>query len=220
MIGWDYGSIGDGATNDYVLSGQTAADEYIAVTLAWDRIVNHTGGNFYLSGDQFFPYEDENDILNNLDLRIESADGQTIAVESRSFEMNVEHIFFKFSGGGNYKIVVDHNGGLGTSQNYALAWWYGSANTSPPGDYNKNGSVGPEDYDVWKSNFGTSFADADGNGNGVVDAADYALWRDNLGAGSGSRAAVPEPSAAVLLLIVVGLPIAGWRRKVTLPPCF
>jgi len=77
-----------------------------------------------------------------------------------------------------------------------------------PGDYNKNGSVGPEDYDVWKSNFGTSLAAADGNGNGVVDAADYTVWRNNLGTvlGSGSLASVPEPaSAAYVAVALVGL---------------
>lgn len=53
--------------------------------------------------------------------------------------------------------------------------------SSPPGDYNKNGTVGPEDYDTWRAAFGSSNAAADGNGNGVVDAADFALWRKNLG---------------------------------------
>ncbi len=69
-----------------------------------------------------------------------------------------------------------------------------------PGDYDGNGSVGPEDYDVWKANFGTSDAAADGNGNGTVDAADYTVWRDNFAAGSGSLVGivVPEPTAFVI----------------------
>jgi probable HAF family extracellular repeat protein len=84
------------------------------------------------------------------------------------------------------------------------------------GDYSGNGTVGPEDYDVWKTNFSstTSLA-ADGNGNHIIDAADYTVWRnhlgDSLGAGSGAALpsaaplspAVPEP--ATFVLAAVGL---------------
>lgn len=47
-----------------------------------------------------------------------------------------------------------------------------------PGDYDGNGSVGFEDYDLWRTTFGsvTELA-ADGNGDDVVDAADYVFWR-------------------------------------------
>jgi hypothetical protein len=83
-----------------------------------------------------------------------------------------------------------------------------------PGDYNLDGQVGPDDYMVWKSTFGsTSQLASDGNGDNVVDAADYTVWRDHLTTGSGAAAAVPEPRAIVLLGIagaVVGL---SRRRK-------
>jgi uncharacterized protein YjbI with pentapeptide repeats len=47
------------------------------------------------------------------------------------------------------------------------------------GDYDASGTVGPEDYNLWRANFGsTTLLAADGNGNGVVDAADYVLWRN------------------------------------------
>lgn len=85
------------------------------------------------------------------------------------------------------------------------------------GDYDGNGSVGEEDYNVWKANFGTTYAAADGNGNGVVDAADYTVWRDNLAAGSGSLAigaAVPEP-AAWLILATAMVGIWSARRQMT-----
>jgi hypothetical protein len=71
-------------------------------------------------------------------------------------------------------------------------------------DYDGNGSVGPEDYAVWKAKFGTTDSSADGNLDGVVDAADYAVWRKAVNAGSGASAgglnsaAVPEPSAMLL----------------------
>lgn len=70
-------------------------------------------------------------------------------------------------------------------------------------DYDRNGSVGPEDYEVWKTSFATSFAAADGNGDGVVDAADYTIWRDAFAdsppSGSAGSAAVPEPGVRALL---------------------
>ncbi len=181
-IGWDYGTIGPDETAEYDLSDVSG---YIAITLAWDRIVNHTGGNTYSSGDQFFPYLDVDAIVNNLDIHLVNASSGIVFAESISQEMNLEHIFFDIETPGDYKIVVEHNGGLDTTQAYALTWWNGVPAASPPGDYDKNGSVGPEDYDMWKTNFGTSFADADGNGNGLVDAADYTIWRNNF-AGSGS----------------------------------
>jgi hypothetical protein len=50
------------------------------------------------------------------------------------------------------------------------------------GDYDHNGIVNDQDYNVWRENLGsTQQLDADGNGNGTVDLADYILWRRNLG---------------------------------------
>ena len=77
------------------------------------------------------------------------------------------------------------------------------------GDYNGDGTVDGQDYDIWRANFGSqTFLAADGNGNGIVDAGDYVVWREHVGAllGSGSvanspaAAAVPEPSAVVTFL--------------------
>ena len=86
-----------------------------------------------------------------------------------------------------------------------------------PGDYNGNGTVGPEDYDLWKANFGsTTFPAADGNGDGIVNAGDYTVWRnhlgDSLGAGGGAAVpsvaplspAVPEPATFVPALVAIG----------------
>jgi hypothetical protein len=61
----------------------------------------------------------------------------------------------------------------------------GNHATALAGDFDGNGSVGPEDYTRWKTDFGTivgtAGSGADGNANGVVDAADYTVWRDHLG---------------------------------------
>ena len=86
-------------------------------------------------------------------------------------------------------------------------FWSESTNTfasssATIGDYNRDGEVGPADYAVWKSNFGTNYLAADGNGDGIVNAADYTVWRNHFGGarqrlGSvGSRAGRDRPGDA------------------------
>ncbi len=199
-IAWDYHSVGGSSTQEYIFNQQIGGG-YIAATLAWDRRVVKVGSpsqTNYLEGDEFV----NNDLmhsLNNLDLYLMPATSNDLSqavAKSISTVMSVEHIFFDIPSAGNYKLVVHNNltGGIGDSQNYAIAWWFGNAPPLfSPGDYNKNGSVGPEDYEVWRQNFGASNSEADGNGNGVIDAGDYVVWRNNL-AGVGTAANVPEPT--------------------------
>jgi cytochrome c peroxidase len=95
-----------------------------------------------------------------------------------------------------------------------------------PGDYNGDGEVGPEDYDVWRANYGdTMLLTADGNGDMIVDAADYTIWRNNFGrtwldlaTGSGGLAGtVPEPSALLLTLLGIAAILAPRRNPRTIP---
>lgn len=51
------------------------------------------------------------------------------------------------------------------------------------GDFNGDGCVDTEDYNLWRSDFGSTDSPADGNGDGIVNGADYTVWRDHLGAG-------------------------------------
>jgi hypothetical protein len=73
-----------------------------------------------------------------------------------------------------------------------------------PGDYNADGLVDAADYTVWRdfASATTHVNRGDGNADGAVNAGDYEVWRGNYGAGSG--ASVPEPTAGVLLTILVG----------------
>jgi hypothetical protein len=66
------------------------------------------------------------------------------------------------------------------------------------GDYDGNGVVNTEDFEGWRTAFGSNVAMADGNGDGIVNAADYVVWRKVVGAGSGGDA-VPESNASFAL---------------------
>lgn len=88
-----------------------------------------------------------------------------------------------------------------------------------PGDYDGDGTVGPEEYDEWVLQFGQSVAigsGADGNADGVVNAADYVFWRNVVDASAqndGSGAAVPEPTSLLLMLTAtLSLLLAGRGR--------
>lgn len=89
-----------------------------------------------------------------------------------------------------------------------------------PGDNDRNGTVGPEDYELWTQQFGQNVAlgsGADGNADGVVGAADYVFWRNIVegGDGNGSAAAViPEPQTVIqlaLVLVAALLPATRFR---------
>jgi T5SS/PEP-CTERM-associated repeat protein len=77
------------------------------------------------------------------------------------------------------------------------------------GDYNASGVVDAADYVVWRkllNQAGAGLA-ADGDDNNVVNAADFDLWRTNYGraidSSAAGAAAVPEPTAALLLCVAV-----------------
>jgi glucose/arabinose dehydrogenase len=89
------------------------------------------------------------------------------------------------------------------------------------GDFDADGDVDDDDFDVWKAAFGSPLPNpaADGNGNGIADAADYVVWRKNLGAsvhtGAGGGAAVPEPVtlAYIFQFVVLSAMAAMFRNR-------
>jgi hypothetical protein len=92
---------------------------------------------------------------------------------------------------GTLQVLVNPSASTGTNPTWSpsIGQMFDIINivpVTPSGDYYGNGTVGNEDYDFWRANFGTSNAAADGNGNGVVDAADYVVWRDNQGSTGGT----------------------------------
>ena len=89
------------------------------------------------------------------------------------------------------------------------------------GDFDNNGAVDGNDLAVWKTAFGTT-DDADADGDGDSDGQDYLAWQRNLGltwedmaTSVGATAAVPEPSAAVILALSAAglLPFHRRRRR-------
>jgi cyclophilin family peptidyl-prolyl cis-trans isomerase len=87
----------------------------------------------------------------------------------------------------------------------------------PAADYNFDAAVTIADYNVWKSNYGsTTNAGPDGDGNGIVDTKDYIIWRNAFVAGGGSVASiegVPEAGSAVLSLLAAAGLISSRRRR-------
>lgn len=98
--------------------------------------------------------------------------------------------------------------------------WIGNAATMLPatltsqGDFNKDGVVNGADYVLWRKSMGQSGSNlaADGNGDYLVDSGDLNTWRAHFGmavSGSASEpplsaeAAVPEPSAVILLVLAM-----------------
>ena len=217
LVGWDYGlTDGQDEFNKYILDSPLPANQFVSLTLAWDRDVffeidDGTPGEFD-PGDTFLDFAEPVDLNLYLMPAGQTNVNQAVA-RSIATDTSVEHIFFEITTPGMYEIWIGQDSGGFSQQLYALAWWMEAiVNPASTGDYSGNGTVGPEDYTIWKSNFGTANAATDGNGDGIVDAADYTVWRDNLGAtvGSGSLASVPEPTGLMLMLVGVA---ASARRK-------
>jgi hypothetical protein len=114
---------------------------------------------------------------------------------------------------------INGNGNIDALEYFLLQLAY------PPGDYNHDGDVDTEDYDLWTETYGTSDPRADGNNDGAIDAADYVFWRKHQGAsGAGdflltplntaaASTTIPEPATTILLLLAAALRAAHHRQR-------
>jgi hypothetical protein len=80
------------------------------------------------------------------------------------------------------------------------------------GDYDQNGIVDGADYVVWRDKLGQSIVLPNDSTPGTVSQSDFEVWRARFGqtadrgAGADVSAAIPEPEAfVILILVVVGL---------------
>ena len=140
-IGWDLGEttiLGD--IQKYALAPFLSPNDWISITLAWDRLVNLNdlgvdgvpgtgdageGNGMYNLGERFTSLG-----LTDLDLFLVPVGGTLLNAVAQSVTNSdsVEHIFYKFKPGeaNNYEIWVRQfgaNAGGAGPQAYGLAWW-------------------------------------------------------------------------------------------------
>jgi len=73
---------------------------------------------------------------------------------------------------------------------------FGNSFVGLEGDYNNDGAVNAADYVFWRDRLGApGGGGGDGSGNGTVGPEDYGVWRANFGAGSGSGSGAGEAMA-------------------------
>lgn len=129
-IGWDYQTVKVGAYQDYVLEQPLQQGSFVAITLAWDRLVELQDTNKNGQYDVGESFRDRG--LNNLDIylmRVEDNDTTNSIWSSESDVDSVQHIFHQIPATGRYKIrVVFRKQVNEDTQPYALAWW-----TAPAG---------------------------------------------------------------------------------------
>jgi hypothetical protein len=125
-IGWDYRTLDSGSSVDYTLTKSLVQGSFVAVTLAWDRLVELEDANKNGLYDVSENFRDRG--LNNLDLYLVKADtsdsNSGVVCSSISPVNSVEHIFCPVPATGNYKIRVQFREKVNESvQPFALAWW-------------------------------------------------------------------------------------------------
>ncbi|HIK26738.1 MAG: S8 family serine peptidase [Oscillatoriaceae bacterium SKW80] len=132
-IGWDYRSVSSPnykeASNpsfqEYILEKPLQQGGFVAVTLAWDRLVELEDKNN--NGEYDIGEEFRDRGLNNLDLylmRVEDDNPAASISSSISAVDSIEHIFFPIPQTARYKIRVQFRQQVNQpTQPYALAWW-------------------------------------------------------------------------------------------------
>jgi len=211
LIGWDFRATTDFKdVRKYVLNEELLGGSYIAITLAWDRVVefDHDGGTpgVFDYGDTFEIYSepDADDVMNDLDLYLmpkgaTDIDTESIWASTQAF-MPLEHLFVPINVTGEYEIWVHQfDADIPGGQEYGIAWWAEGTGVPVTGDFNGDGIVDGADFIAWQrdTNFG-----------------DLADWEANFGTTSlqvAASTAVPEPSG--VMLIAFALTVWPLRRS-------
>jgi Subtilase family len=122
-IGWDYNQVT--TYQDYVIDKPLKAGSFVAITLAWDRMVELIDRNSNGTYDRGETFLDKG--LNNLDvhlMRAEETNESKSVWSSTSNVDSVEHLFQIVPSAGRYKIRVRMRQRYNTEiQPYALSWW-------------------------------------------------------------------------------------------------
>lgn len=124
-IGWDYHQVQANSQQDYVLASPLQQGSFVAITLAWDRLVELRDSNKNGQFDVGESFRDRG--LNNLDLYLintQTNQPEGAICTSISQVDSVEHIFCPVPTRGNYKIRVRFRQQINQPvQPYAIAWW-------------------------------------------------------------------------------------------------
>lgn len=121
---------------------------------------------------------------------------------------------------------IDHSRGLVFTFATDLSHFAGLATLSsmmhaailaavPAADFNFDGDVNDEDLAIWHAGFGQTTA-GDANHDGLTDGADLLIWQRELTAPPATATgalAVPEPSAAMIFLVLAWTFIPAARRR-------
>lgn len=122
-MGWNYDQISVNSYQDYILKKPLKNDSFVAITLAWDRLIELEDLNKNKQYDLGESFKDKG--LNNLDLKLISLDNNNSYNNCSSVSEvdSVEHIFCKIPQTGKYKIRVQFTQQQNQDlQPYALAW--------------------------------------------------------------------------------------------------
>ena len=124
-VGWDYRTVEESSTQDYLLAQPLKQGSFVALTLAWDRVVELEDTNKNNAYDVGEDFRDRG--LNDLDLFLIPADeddtSQSVCASISRVD-SVEHIFCPIPQSGSYKIRVQYHRKVNEpSQAYGIAWW-------------------------------------------------------------------------------------------------
>jgi hypothetical protein len=90
-------------------------------------------------------------------------------------------------------------------------------------DFDENGVVNAADLAIWRTGFGiaggATHMQGDANADGRVDGADFRTWQRQLGsvATAPATGAVPEPSTAILVAIVMATSMVRRQLRQSAP---